>query len=236
MPPPLPYSLSPHICVLPSPDLEQLLTQSSLPPIHHLLQSFSPLPQSKYHHSLFLQRQILTISQIVTTRTTTLTTVPHANFTLRFSDLREVESACKEDEEQRAGRSIDWISSRLGKNSSRWVSHVENLERDSQTETREPWWDELRRCVEGDHVPSRAEGWNHPVAGTSPPLHPIKSRVFKLVSLEVVYAVSTNAPNPLQAATELHTRQIDFPSWVDPTHVRYTLIVHPEESQLNEDE
>ena len=26
------------------------------------------------------------------------------------------------------------------------------------------WWEEVKRCVEGDHVPSKTEGWNHPVA------------------------------------------------------------------------
>jgi hypothetical protein len=46
MAPVLPSSLSPHICVLPSPDLTDLLVSSSLPPLPHILQSFSPLPQS----------------------------------------------------------------------------------------------------------------------------------------------------------------------------------------------
>jgi trafficking protein particle complex subunit 8 len=30
---------------------------------------------------------------------------------------------------------------------------------------RTPWWEDLRRCVEGEWTPSRWEGWNHPVAG-----------------------------------------------------------------------
>lgn len=32
---------------------------------------------------------------------------------------------------------------------------------------RTPWWEDLRRCVEGEWTPSRWEGWNHPVAGES---------------------------------------------------------------------
>lgn len=111
------------------------------------------------------------ISQIVTTRTTTLTTVQHAKFTLRFSDLSEIEAACKEDEEQRAGRLIDWISSRIGKKCARWVEEVERIEdnatdpnHSATAEGRAPWWEEMKRCAEGDHAPSRTEGWNHPTS------------------------------------------------------------------------
>jgi hypothetical protein len=41
----LPSSLSPHVCILPSPDLSELLESSALPPLQNILQSFSPLPQ-----------------------------------------------------------------------------------------------------------------------------------------------------------------------------------------------
>ena len=41
----LPSSLAPHVCILPSPDLVSALQDASLPPIHQLLQSFSPLQQ-----------------------------------------------------------------------------------------------------------------------------------------------------------------------------------------------
>ncbi|KAG6878643.1 hypothetical protein C0993_001166 [Termitomyces sp. T159_Od127] len=79
-----------------------------------------------------------------------------------------------------------------------------------------PWWDELRRCVEGDHVPSKTEGWNHPVA--------------------LILAVSTTAPNPLQAVAALHSRALEFPPWVDTNILRYTLIIHPENSPLSNEE
>ncbi|KAI5123549.1 hypothetical protein M0805_003369 [Coniferiporia weirii] len=203
MPSPLPYSLSPHICVLPSQDLEDLLSRSSFPPIQNVLQSFSPLPN-------------------ITTRTTTLNTVQHTKFTLRFSNLRQIETACKEDEEQRAGRLIDWISSRIGRRCSRWVDEVERVEAEAQLSDQDssqvptPWWDELKRCAEGDHVPSKSEGWNHPSA--------------------IIYAVSTNTPNPLHALATLHSRHIDFPSWVDGVYLRYTLVVHSNDSLLNDDE
>lgn len=49
-------------------------------------------------------------------------------------------------------------------------------------------------------------------------------------------AVSTNAPNPLQAITALHARPFEFPSWVDPTFLRYTVIIHPENSSLSDEE
>ncbi|KAJ7492750.1 ER-golgi trafficking TRAPP I complex 85 kDa subunit-domain-containing protein [Mycena latifolia] len=181
MAPALPSSLSPHICIVSSPDLTELLKSSLLPPLPHILQSFSPLPQ-------------------VTTRTTSLTSVPHASFGLRFSSLSEIESACREDEEQRAERTIDWIGARINKRSSKWLEDMEKLgEKDS---TRTPWWDELKRCAEGDHVPSKTEGWNHPVA----------------------------------TITALHSRVIELPSWVDPTFLRYTLIVHPQNSPFSAEE
>ncbi|KAK0478294.1 ER-golgi trafficking TRAPP I complex 85 kDa subunit-domain-containing protein [Armillaria novae-zelandiae] len=195
MAPTLPSSLSPHICIIPSDDLTQLLHSSSLPSLPAILQSFSPLPQ-------------------VTTRTTSLTSVPHSSFALRFSDLSEIETACREDEEQRAARTLDWIGERIGRRCAKWVEDIQKLgEKDG---SRTPWWDEVRRCVEGNHVPSRTETWNHPVA--------------------VIMGVSTNAPNPLQAITALHARPLEFPSWVDPNILRCTLIIHPQNSVLSDEE
>ncbi|KAJ6621602.1 ER-golgi trafficking TRAPP I complex 85 kDa subunit-domain-containing protein [Mycena sp. CBHHK59/15] len=177
------------------PDLTQLLESSLLPPLPHILQSFSPLPQ-------------------VTTRTTTLTSVPHSSFGLRFSSLSEIEIACREDEGQRAERTIDWIGARISKRCSKWLEDVEKLGEKDPIKT--PWWDELKRCSEGDHVPSKTESWNHPVA--------------------IILAVSTTAPNPLHAITALHSRAIELPPWVDPTFLRYTLIVHPKNSPLSDEE
>ncbi|KAF8973873.1 ER-golgi trafficking TRAPP I complex 85 kDa subunit-domain-containing protein [Flammula alnicola] len=195
MAPTLPSSLSPHICILTSPDLSELLEKASLPPLPHILQSFSPLPQ-------------------VTTRTATLVSIPHASFALRFSDLQDVEEACREDEEQRAIRSIDWMSARISKRCGKWVQDVDIL--GDKEGLRTPWWDELRRCVEGDFVPAKTEGWNHPVA--------------------LILAVSTTAPNPLQAITALHSRSVHFPPWVDSNFLRYTLIIHPQHSPLSDEE
>ncbi|EGO05173.1 hypothetical protein SERLA73DRAFT_68802 [Serpula lacrymans var. lacrymans S7.3] len=195
MAPALPSSLSPHICILPSPDLEELLESSSLPPLPQILQSFSPLPQ-------------------VTTRTTSLTSIPHTSFALRFSDLSDIEAACREDEEQRAERTLDWIGERINKSCAKWVEDIEKTP--DKDAIRTPWWDELRRCTEGELVPSRTEGWNHPVS--------------------IILAVSTTAPNPLQAITALHSRMLDFPSWVDTTHFIYTLIIHPHNSALSDEE
>uniref|UniRef100_A0A0W0FGI2 Uncharacterized protein n=1 Tax=Moniliophthora roreri TaxID=221103 RepID=A0A0W0FGI2_MONRR len=194
MAPSLPTSLSPHICILSSPDLSDLLAASSLPPLPDVLQSFSPFPQ-------------------VTTRTTSLTSVSHPSFSLRFSDLKQIETACREDEEQRAARMLDWIGARINQRCARWVEDIEKLG-DKQTKT--PWWEELKRCAEGDHVPTRNETWNHPAA--------------------VILAVSTNSPNPLQAITALHSRSIDLPSWVDPLHLRFTLIIHSKNSSLSDEE
>lgn len=91
-----------------------------------------------------------------------MTTVPHSSFALRFSDLTEIEDACHEDEEQRAVRTIDWIGARISKRCAKWVDDMEKL--GEQGVPRTPWWDELKRCTEGNHVPSKTEGWNHPVA------------------------------------------------------------------------
>ncbi|TFK30788.1 hypothetical protein FA15DRAFT_662838 [Coprinopsis marcescibilis] len=198
MAPTLPSSLSPHICILPSPDLEELLESASLPPLPHILQSFSPLPQ-------------------VTTRTTSLVSVPHSSFALRFSDLNEVEEACREPEEQRAVRTLDWMAVRIGKRCEKWVQEAESLgDKAGDDRVKSPWWDELRRCAEGDFVPDKHEGWNHPAA--------------------VILAVSTMAPNPLQAITALHSRPSRLPGWVDPNFLRYTLIVHPKNSPLSDEE
>ncbi|KIO08413.1 hypothetical protein M404DRAFT_134508 [Pisolithus tinctorius Marx 270] len=191
----LPSSLSPHVCVVSSPDLEQLLRVSFLPPLEDILQSFSPLPQ-------------------VTTRTTNLITVPHDTFAIRFSNLVDVENACMEDEEKRSARTIDWIGERISQRCPKWVA---DLEKDSARDSkRPPWWDELRRCLEGDNIPSKTEGWNHPVS--------------------IILAVSTTAPNPLQAVTTLHSRTLEFPSWVDTTHLVCTLIIHPSTSTLSDEE
>ncbi|KAG9222665.1 hypothetical protein CCMSSC00406_0004579 [Pleurotus cornucopiae] len=215
MAPVLPSSLSPHVCVLSSPDLDETLASSSLPPLPQILQSFSPLPNGSYPPDSSIAFQPTeTTSSIVTTRTTSLTKVPHASFALRFSDLADIEAACKEDEAERAVRTIDWISARISKQCSKWVEDAEALSDASNART--PWWDDVKRCAEGDHVPNRMEGWNHPVS--------------------VILAASTNAPNPLQAITNLHARHLEFPPWVDTNIIRYTLIVHPQNSSLTDEE
>ena len=99
---------------------------------------------------------------LVTTRTAALTPVPHTSFALRFSDLAEIEQTCKEDEEARAGRLIDWLGTRISRRAARWVEEAES--KFGAMEKRTLWWEEVRNCVEGDWAPSRDEGWNHPVA------------------------------------------------------------------------
>jgi trafficking protein particle complex subunit 8 len=116
-----------------------------------------------YQEAVRIGLQINSFLNPVTTRTTSLTSVPHKSFALRFSDLAEIEKGCRESEEERAVRKIDWISSRISNRCAQWVEEMEKV--DETESLRTPWWEELRRCVEGDHVPSRFEGWNHPVAG-----------------------------------------------------------------------
>jgi hypothetical protein len=62
----------------------------------------------------------------------------------------------------------------------------------------------------------------------------VESRV--LSTFTVVYAVSTMLPNPLQTLAQLHARPLELPSWVDNTHLQYSLIVHPETSSLSDEE
>ena len=50
----------------------------------------------------------------------------------------------------------------------------------------------------------------------------------------VICAVSTLAANPLQALQDMLARPPDFPPWVDNTHLRYSLIVHPNNSPLSD--
>ena len=99
------------------------------------------------------------ISWTVTTRTATAIQLPQ--FALRFSDLTEIEEACQEDEEERANRTIDWMSSRLSEKAAKWVEIMDRARSEGVTT---PWWEELKKCAEGNVVPSRTEGWNHPVA------------------------------------------------------------------------
>jgi hypothetical protein len=61
-----------------------------------------------------------------------------------------------------------------------------------------------------------------------------KSRVLN--TFTVVYAVSTMLPNPLQTLAQLHARSLELPSWVDNTHLQYSLVVHPETSPLSDEE
>ncbi|KIM32672.1 hypothetical protein M408DRAFT_184959 [Serendipita vermifera MAFF 305830] len=192
----LPSSLSPHVTTLLSPDLIQLLTDASLPPLHHIFQSYSPLP-------------------LVTTRTTAFTPVQHSSFHLRFSNLEHIQIACKEDEETRSSRFIDWLGTRIARRAGKWVEDASQRPLDAST-IRTPWWEDMRRCVEGEWTPSKWEGWNHPVA--------------------VIYAVSTSAPNPLQAISVLAARPLELPIWVDSMILRCILIVHTSNSPLSKDE
>ena len=57
-----------------------------------------------------------------------------------------------------------------------------------------------------------------------------------LIAHTVVLAVSTMLPNPLHTLAQLHARSVELPSWVDSTHLRYSLIVHPENSPLSDEE
>lgn len=52
----------------------------------------------------------------------------------------------------------------------------------------------------------------------------------------VVLAVSTMLPNPLQTLAQLHARPLQLPSWVDNTHLRYSLVIHPDNSPLSDEE
>jgi len=99
-------------------------------------------------------------------------------------------------------------------------------------EKRTLWWEEVRKCVEGDWTPSRSEGWNHPVASM------LVSQYFETLSSRhpVIHAVSTTAPNPLQAMAALYSRPIDLPTWVDSTILRYNLVIHPANSSFSSDE
>lgn len=103
---------------------------------------------------------------------------------------------------------------------------------------RTPWWEELKRCVQGDHIPSTMEGWNHPVSSAfrSWSLLLLEGLSAEFINALVILAVSTMAPNPLQALAQLHTRPPDLPPWVDSARLVYTLIVHPKNSALSDEE
>lgn len=79
--------------------------------------------------------------------------------------MSEIEAACREDEEERAVRTLDWIGLRINSRSAQWVDDMDKMA--GKQSTRVPWWEELKRCVEGDYVPSKTETWNHPIASPS---------------------------------------------------------------------
>ncbi|KDN42910.1 hypothetical protein RSAG8_06436, partial [Rhizoctonia solani AG-8 WAC10335] len=107
------------------------------------------------------------------------------------------------------------MSSRVSHRAAAWVQEVE--ERPLNLGKEMKWWEDVRLCTEGDIAPNRTEGWNHPVA--------------------LILATSTMASNPLQSISNLHSRAINFPPWVDPTLLKFTLIIHPMvSSPLNMDE
>ena len=56
------------------------------------------------------------------------------------------------------------MTARIANRSVKWVQDIDKLP--DKEGFRTPWWDELRRCAEGDFVPSKSEPWNHPVACT----------------------------------------------------------------------
>lgn len=153
-------------------------------------------------------------------------------FALRFSDLAEIEEACQEDEEERANRTIDWMSSRISEKAAKWVEITDRTRSEGVTT---PWWEELKKCAEGNVVPSKTEGWNHPVASKQKetPVSPSRASLIEPSTL-VIFAVSTTAANPLQALQDLHTRRIDLPPWVDPTYLRCTLIIQCGTSSLSD--
>ncbi len=62
------------------------------------------------------------------------------------------------------------MGSRISQRCQKWVDMLESPtgpDGGKMWRDRTPWWEEVKRCVEGDHVPSSAEGWNHPVSRTS---------------------------------------------------------------------
>ena len=65
---------------------------------------------------------------------------------------------------------MDWIGNRVQPRCAAWVETVEAQLASGKTDglwrDRTPWWEEVKRCVESDHVPNRSEGWNHPVASS----------------------------------------------------------------------
>ena len=126
------------------------------------------------------------------------------------------------------------MGERINKRSAKWVEDMDKA--NEKDVLRTPWWDELRRCAEGDHIPSRAESWNHPAASACLLFSCLNLIIKTNTANAVILAVSTTAPNPLQAITALHSRPVELPAWVDSIYLRYTLIIHPQNSPLSDEE
>ena len=167
MPPTLLVSLSPHIYIVPSPDVAVALESGALPPHSESSDLSRPSAQVRKYTNVSnsqtddckLGARTFRIPRAVTTRTQIK--IQHPQFTLRFPDPVEIEEACQEDEEERTNRAIDRISSRVSEKAAKWVEIMDRAKSEGVTT---PWWEELNKCSEGNVAPSRTEGWNHLVA------------------------------------------------------------------------
>ena len=166
----------------------------------------------------------------VTTRTVGITPIRHEAFHVRFSSFNDTWSACQEEPTHRAGRTLDWINSRIASQASAWVQQIQELAPQSL-----PWWDELRECIEADIIPNPYETWNHPSAGA------VRTHFF-LAGSEwdslVVVAISARSANPLQELESLRGQIIQrkWPSWVETQTFQCSLVICDDETSLSDEE
>jgi hypothetical protein len=154
----LPRLLSPLICMCASDEVTKSLISEDLLPLHDLFQHCVPL--SHGFILMLASRNLSWMILLVSTRTSSSATVIQSEFHLRFTEFSRIVDSCKEDEDARATRFIEWLSSRIASQGPEWVESVYASDVASP-----PWWSDMRRCLEVDCVPVRREGWNYPIAG-----------------------------------------------------------------------
>lgn len=87
------------------------------------------------------------------------------------------------------------MNSRISEKAVKWV---EIMDRNKSEGVTTPWWEELKKCAEGNVVPSRAEGWNHPVASEQ------KLRLLNLIHRLINLLLQSSSPCPRQP--QIHFR------------------------------
>ena len=106
------------------------------------------------------------------------------------------------------------MSSRISEKAAKWVDTMDQTRSEGVIT---PWWEELKKCAEGNVVPSRTEGWNHPIASKECSGSSILSLVFSAFYSSHLCCVH-NSRKSSPGSPGL-TRETDRPAAVGGSHL-----------------